>query len=56
MAIQLSVAVRNARLDQIEATIGTGAIIRIRTGAQPADCATADSGTILSAMTLPSGT
>jgi len=54
MAIQLSVAVRNARLDQIEATIGTGAIIRIRTGAQPADCATADSGTILSAMTLPS--
>jgi len=54
MAIQLSVAARNARLDQIEATIGTGAIIRIRTGAQPADCATADSGTILSAMTLPS--
>jgi len=54
MAIQLSVAVRNARLDQIEATIGTGAIIRIRTGAQPDDCATADSGTILSAMTLPS--
>lgn len=54
MAVQLSVAVRNARLDQIESTIGTTAILRIRTGAQPADCATSDSGTILAALTLPS--
>lgn len=54
MAIQLSVAVRNARLDVIETTIGTSAILRIRTGAQPATCATADSGTILAAVTCPS--
>lgn len=54
MAVQLSVAVRNARLDAVEAAIGTAAILRIRTGAQPATCATADSGTVLVEMTLPS--
>jgi hypothetical protein len=54
MAIQLSVAVRNARLEAIETTTGTGAIMRIRTGAQPASCATADSGTVLATLTLPS--
>ena len=53
MAVQLSVAVRNARLDAIETTIGTTAILRIRSGAQPATCATADSGTVLATMTLP---
>lgn len=53
MAVQLSVAVRNARLDVIETTIGATAILRIRTGAQPATCATADSGTALVSMTLP---
>lgn len=54
MSIQLSVRVRNARLDVIESTIGTSAILRIRTGAPPADCATADSGTVLAEITLPS--
>lgn len=54
MAIQLSVAVRNARLDTIESTISTAAVLRIRTGAAPADCATADSGTILAELSLPS--
>jgi len=53
MAIQLSVAVRNARLDVIESTIGTSAILRIRTGAAPATCATADSGTVLATLSLP---
>lgn len=54
MAVQLSVAVRNARLDAIETTVGTSAILRIRTGAQPASCATADSGTVLCSITCPS--
>ena len=54
MAIQLSTAVRNARLDVIESTIGTSAILKIRTGAAPATCATADSGTVLATCTLPS--
>lgn len=54
MAIQLSTAVRNARLDAIETTISTSAILRIRTGAAPANCGAADSGTVLAEMTLPS--
>ena len=54
MAIQLGTTARNARLDQIESTIGTSAILKIRTGAQPADCATADSGTVLATLNLPS--
>ena len=54
MAIQLSTAVRNARLDAIETTTGTAAVIRIRTGAAPANCAAADSGTVLAEITCPS--
>jgi hypothetical protein len=54
VSIQLSVAVRNARLDAIETTIGTSAILEIRSGAPPATCATADSGTLLASMSLPS--
>lgn len=53
-AIQLSVAVRNARLDAIETTVGTSAILEIRTGSQPANCAAADSGTLLASCSLPS--
>lgn len=54
MAIQYSVAVRNAQLDAFETTVGTSPKLQIRTGAQPADCATAASGTLLAEMTLPS--
>lgn len=53
MTVQLSTGVRNAMLDQIEATIGASAILQIRSGAQPANCAAADSGTLLASMTLP---
>ena len=54
MALQYSVAVRNARLDVVESTIGTSAVLKIRTGAAPASCATADSGTVLATLKLPS--
>jgi hypothetical protein len=54
MAIQLSTAVRNARLDAVETTIGTSAVLKIRTGAQPANVAAADSGTVLATLSLPS--
>lgn len=53
MAIQFSVAVRNARLDQFETTVGASAILKIRTGAAPANCAAADSGTVLATLNLP---
>src|SRR5580765_2346274 len=54
MALQLGTTVRNARLDQIETTIGTSPILKIRTGAAPANCAAADSGTVLASVTCPS--
>jgi hypothetical protein len=54
MAIQLSVAARNARLDSFETTTGATAKLQIRTGAQPANCAAAASGTLLCELTLPS--
>lgn len=54
MAVQLSVAVRNAMLDAIETVVGTSPILEIRSGGAPATCATADSGTLLASLPLPS--
>jgi hypothetical protein len=54
MALQYSVAVRNAQLDAIETTVGTSAVLKIKTGAPPADVAAADTGTVLATLTLPS--
>jgi hypothetical protein len=54
LAIQYSDDLRNAQLDAKETAVGTSPIMRIRTNAPPADCATADSGTVLATLTLPS--
>lgn len=54
MTIQMSTTLRNARLDQIQTTIGVSAIIKIFTGGPPATCATADSGTKLAEYDLAS--
>lgn len=53
MAIQFNVATRNARLDTIESTNGASCSLEIRSGAQPATCATAGSGTVLATINLP---
>ena len=55
MALQYSVALRDAQMNQIETTIGTAgtSTLEIRTGAPPATCATASSGTVLATITLP---
>jgi hypothetical protein len=54
MAIQFSTGLRNARLDQIEATVGTTPFLRQYTGSMPANCAAAATGTKCVEMTLPS--
>jgi len=54
MTVQLSIALRNARLDEFETIIGTAPLLDLRTGAQPANCAAADSGTELAQLVLPS--
>lgn len=53
MAFQLSVSTRNAALDAIETAIGASAVLKIRSGAAPANCAAADSGTVLATLALP---
>lgn len=52
--MQFSTELRNARADAIETVGGAAPILRIRTGAAPASCAAADSGTVLATVNLPS--
>lgn len=54
MALQYGTALRDAQANAIETTVGTAAKLQLRTGAPPADCAAADSGTLLAELTLPS--
>lgn len=54
MTIQLSTTLRNNMVGQYETTIGTAPKLQIRSGAQPANCAASDSGTLLCEITLPS--
>lgn len=54
MALQLSTSLRNNMLDQIESTVGTSAILEIRSGSQPSTCASADVGTLLVSYSLAS--
>lgn len=52
MSLQLSIPVRNARADAIEAAIGASAVMKLYTGNPPADCATADGGTVVATIQL----
>lgn len=54
MALQYSVTVRNAQLDALETAIGASAILVIRSGPVPANCAASNSGTVLATLNLPS--
>ena len=53
MAVQLRDTIRNARLDAIETTGGTSCSLEVLTGAQPANCSTADGGSVLVTINLP---
>ena len=54
MALQFGTTLRNALCNQCETTISTAPILRILTGSAPAACGTAETGTILAELTLPS--
>jgi hypothetical protein len=54
MTLQAGTAVRNARANAVETTIGTGAILKIRNGSIPATCGAADAGTALAVLALDS--
>ena len=54
MTVQFSTTVRNGMLDAIETAMGVSAKLQLYTGAMPADCATAASGTKLAEYALAS--
>lgn len=47
MTVQLSVTTRTNQLSTLNTDIGANAVIKIWTGTQPANCGTADTGTLL---------
>lgn len=51
MAIQLSTAARNARMDTITTSVGTSGKLRIYSGSRPANPAAAITGTLLVELT-----
>ena len=53
MAFQFSAAARNAALDAMETAIGTAPTLELRSGAAPANCAAAATGTVLATLVLP---
>ncbi len=54
MALQYSSNIYLGRLDLVESTTGASPKLRIFSGSAPANCAAADSGTLLAELTLPS--
>lgn len=56
MALQFSETMRNNRISQFEATLGTGPKLQIFSGSQPANCAAVDnpSSALLCEISLPS--
>jgi hypothetical protein len=53
MAFQLSFDTRNATLQALETEIGENPIMTVSSGVIPPDCGTANTGTVLATMVLP---
>lgn len=53
MTVQIADSIANAMLDAWETAIGASPILRLRSGAPPANVAAASTGTVLATMTLP---
>lgn len=54
MAFQYSTTLRNNQVAQIQSTGGASAVLKIFSGAEPANCAAADPTGLLVSITLPS--
>lgn len=52
MTIQFAQTTGHAMLDAIETDIGASPVLYLRSGAQPATCATADSGTLIATIAM----
>ena len=55
MALQFDTTTRNNMLTQLNTAIGTSALLEIFTGAPPANCAAAATGTLLGTFTCNAG-
>jgi hypothetical protein len=53
MAFQIADFIANAMLDAYETAIGASPILRLRTGAPPANLAAASTGVVVATMNLP---
>lgn len=54
MALQYSTLLINTRLDAVETAAGTAPVLKMLSGAMPANCSTVDSGSTVVKMSLPS--
>ncbi len=53
MSLQLAASIANARLDAFQTAVGNSPLLRLYTGAAPANCAASEVGTKLVEMALP---
>ncbi len=53
MAFQYGATLRNNQVSQIQTTIGASGVLKIFSGAEPANCAAADPAGLLATITLP---
>src|SRR5574337_2051313 len=53
MAFQFGAALRTNRVSQIQSTVGSSGVLKIFSGAEPANCAAADPSGLLATITLP---
>lgn len=53
MAFQYGATLRNNQVAQIQATIGAAGLLKIFSGAEPANCAAADPAGLLATIALP---
>ena len=54
MAFQYGTTLRNNQVAQLQATVGTGGLLKIFSGTEPANCAAADPTGLLCTISLPS--
>jgi len=54
MAFQFGTTLRDNRVAQIQSTVGTSGVLKIFSGAEPANCGSADPSGLLATITLPS--
>jgi hypothetical protein len=53
MAFQYGTTLRNNQVSQLQSTIGASGVLKIFSGAEPANCAAADPSGLLCTITLP---